>query len=57
MQNEWAKRNVKGNDENEASAVLLKSSSGFPHAKISALQRKRRRKEGFNTDIVYEYKL
>lgn len=58
IQNEWAKRNIANYDEYDAPATLLKSSSGSPHAKISALQRARRRlldgwkgslKDEFNT--------
>ncbi|MBW4886168.1 MAG: transposase [Bacillus sp. (in: Bacteria)] len=59
IQNEWAKRWAKegGFDYNEkkASAILLPSSSGHSHAKISSMQRKRRKIEGFNTDIRYEF--
>ncbi len=59
IQNEWAKRWAKegGFDYNEkkATALLLPSSSGLPHAKISSMQRKRRKTEGFNTDIRYEF--
>ncbi|MED1192625.1 T7SS effector LXG polymorphic toxin [Bacillus paralicheniformis] len=59
IQNEWAKRWAKegGFDYNEkkASAILLPSSSGLSHAKISSMQRKRRKIEGFNTDIRYEF--
>ena len=58
IQNERAKRWAKegGFDYNEkkASAILLPSSSGQSHAKISSMQRKRRKIEGFNTDIRYE---
>ncbi|MCI0766277.1 T7SS effector LXG polymorphic toxin [Bacillus sp. TL12] len=59
IQNEWAKRWAKkgGFDysEKKAQAILLPSSSGLPHAKISAMQRKRRRLEGYDTDIYYEF--
>jgi hypothetical protein len=59
IQNEWAKRWAKENgvpyNENQAPATLLESSSGNPHAKISAAQRARRRVEGFDTNIVYEF--
>lgn len=59
IQNEWAKRWAKKKglpyDENKAPAILLKSSSGNPHAKISAAQRARRRNEGYDTDIVHEF--
>lgn len=33
----------------------MPSSSGNAHAKISAMQRQRRKIEGFNTDIIYEF--
>lgn len=36
---------------------LLPSNSGMSHAKISASQRARRRKEGFNTSIEHEFKV
>ncbi|WP_299516489.1 hypothetical protein [uncultured Rummeliibacillus sp.] len=59
IQNEWAKRWAKegGFDYNEkkASAILLPSNSGQSHAIISSMQRKRRKNEGFNTDIRYEF--
>ncbi|UYO21903.1 T7SS effector LXG polymorphic toxin [Bacillus sp. 41-22] len=59
IQNEWAKRwAIKGGfdyNEKKAQAILLPSSSGLPHAKISAMQRKRRRLEGYDTDINYEF--
>ena len=38
-------------------SILLKSTSGEPHAIISALQRARRRNEGFSTDIIYEFNI
>ncbi|MGE7902721.1 hypothetical protein ACQKOI_31025 [Bacillus paramycoides] len=41
--------------EKKAQAILLPSSSGLPHAKISAMQRKRRKIEGYDTDIHYEF--
>ena len=46
IQNEWAKKSVPGYDRNAAPATLLRSSSGFPHAKISAAQRVRRAQSG-----------
>ena len=55
IQNEWAKRNVKDYDENDAPAILLESSSQKPHAKISSSQRIRRANEGYDTDIKYEF--
>nr|WP_235709029.1 hypothetical protein [Bacillus mycoides] len=42
-------------NEKKAQAILLPSSSGLPHAKISAMQRKGRRLEGYDTDINYEF--
>ena len=41
----------------QAPSILLKSTSGEPHAIISALQRARRRNEGFSTDIIYEFNI
>jgi RHS repeat-associated protein len=59
VQNEWAKRWAKKNgmdyDPNKAPGVLLESSSGSPHAKVSSLQRQRRRIEGYDTDITHEF--
>lgn len=59
IQNQWAKNWAKkgGFDYNEkkAAAILLPSSSGHPHAKISSMQRSRRRTEGYDTDIRYEF--
>jgi hypothetical protein len=59
IQNEWAKQwaQKKGlpYDENKAPAILLKSNSGSPHAKISAAQRARRRDKGYDTDIKSEF--
>ncbi|MGG0731699.1 T7SS effector LXG polymorphic toxin [Bacillus paramycoides] len=59
IQNEWAKRWAKKGEfdynEKKAQAILLPSSSGLPHAKISAMQRKRRKIEGYDTDIHYEF--
>jgi hypothetical protein len=55
IQNEWAERNVKGYDKNKVPSVLLESSSGKAHAKISAAQRARRRAEGCSDDINYEF--
>ena len=55
IQNEWAERNILGYDKGEAPSILLESSSGKPHAKISSAQRNRRRIDGYDTDIVYEF--
>ncbi|WP_210367569.1 RHS repeat-associated core domain-containing protein [Bacillus sp. REN3] len=59
IQNEWAKRWAKEGgfnyNEKKAPAVLLPSSSGQSHAIISSLQRQRRKAEGFNTDIRFEF--
>jgi hypothetical protein len=61
IQNEWARRWAKKKrllyDENKAPAMLLKSSAGSPHAKISAAQRERRRSKGFDTDIENEFNI
>ena len=53
----WAKKNGINYDRNKAAAILLPSNSGMSHAKISASQRARRRKEGFNTSIEHEFKV
>jgi hypothetical protein len=58
IQNEWAKRNVEGYNENEAPAMLLPSASGLPHALISAAQRARRATEGgYDTTIQQEFNI
>ncbi|MBD8035077.1 hypothetical protein H9632_18650 [Solibacillus sp. Sa1YVA6] len=51
----WAKRNGIKYSSSNAPSLLLKSISGESHAIISSLQRARRRAEGFNTSIVYEF--
>jgi hypothetical protein len=51
----WAKRNGIKYSSSNAPSLLLKSISGESHAIISALQRARRRTEGFNTSIKYEF--
>ena len=51
----WAKKNGINYNRNEAAAILLPSNSGMSHAKISAFQRARRRIEGFDTAIGYEF--
>ncbi|WP_438298531.1 hypothetical protein [Sporosarcina sp. FA15] len=59
IQNEWAKRWAKrgGFDysEKKAHAILLPSITGQPHAEISSMQRRRRKTDGFDTDIRYEF--
>ncbi|SFA79965.1 RHS repeat-associated core domain-containing protein [Clostridium frigidicarnis] len=60
IQNEWAeqwakKNNISGYKKRNAPGILLKSISGESHAKLSSSQRARRRKDGFNTSIVYEF--
>ncbi|MGN7760625.1 hypothetical protein [Paenibacillus sp. 22594] len=51
----WAKRNGMNYSSSNAPSLLLKSVSGESHAIISALQRARRRTEGFYTSIVHEF--
>ena len=55
IQQEWAKRNIKGYDPEKAPAILLPSSSGKAHAIISAMQRAFRKQNGFNTSIRQEF--
>jgi uncharacterized protein RhaS with RHS repeats len=55
IQDEWAKRNILGYQRNKAPAVLLKSSSGEPHAIISSSQRSRRRATGFTGSLKDEF--
>ena len=45
----------RNNNEKDAAAILLPSSSGLEHAKISAAQNARRKIEGYNTSIVHEF--
>lgn len=53
----WAKTSGNNYSSRQAPSLLLKSTSGEPHAIISALQRARRRNEGFSTDIIYEFNI
>ncbi|MGE7431609.1 MULTISPECIES: hypothetical protein [Bacillus cereus group] len=55
IQNEWAIKGGFDYNEKKAQTILLTSSFGLPHAKISGIQRKRRRLEGYDTDINYEF--
>lgn len=55
IQDEWANTNGKNYRSRQAPSILLKSTSGESQTIISALQRARRRNEGFNTDIIYEF--
>ncbi len=55
IQDQWAKLNVSGYNSKKAPAILLKSSSGMEHAKLSAMQRERRSKYGYNTTIRQEF--
>ena len=55
IQHEWAKTNIAGYSRNSAPAILLKSSSGKPHAIISAMQRARRKSAGFSGNIRDEF--
>ncbi|MED1559372.1 recombinase family protein [Bacillus paramycoides] len=61
IQDEWAKiwAKTSGNkySSRQAPSILIKSTSDEPHAIISALQRARRRNEGFSTDIIYEFNI
>jgi RHS repeat-associated protein len=57
IQNEWATRNgIAGYARNDAPAILLRSSSGEPHALISAAQRARRATLGYATSIQDEFR-
>ncbi|PHM26623.1 RHS repeat-associated core domain-containing protein [Xenorhabdus ehlersii] len=46
IQDHWAKKRIKDYKRNSAPATLLHSSSGMPHAQISAAQRTRRAESG-----------
>ena len=54
VQDEWAQANINGYRRNEAPAILLESSSGYPHAQISASQRADRAANGFNSSTLSE---
>lgn len=56
IQDAWAQKWIEGYKRNDAPAVLLQSSSGAPHAAISAAQRSRRAKPGgWNTTLLDEF--
>ncbi|EPZ5287532.1 RHS repeat-associated core domain-containing protein [Cronobacter dublinensis] len=56
IQDAWAQKWIEGYKRNDAPAVLLQSSSGAPHAAISAAQRSRRAKPGgWNTTLRDEF--
>lgn len=57
IQHEWAKINVRGYNRNSAPAILLKSSSGEPHAIISTVQRMRRKAGGFGGTLRDEFNI
>ncbi|MDP1564313.1 MAG: polymorphic toxin-type HINT domain-containing protein [Pirellulaceae bacterium] len=58
IQRAWAKRNIALYDEDAAPGLLMKSSSGEVHAKLSAAQRARRRQPGgWDTDIRSEFNI
>ncbi|OOM06312.1 RHS repeat-associated core domain-containing protein [Clostridium saccharobutylicum] len=60
IQDEWAKQWKKTTGKKysslKAPTILLRTGKGEIHSKISALQNERRSIEGFNTDIVHEFK-
>lgn len=56
IQDAWAQNWIEGYKRNDAPAVLLQSSSGAPHAAISAARRSRRAKpDGWNTTLRDEF--
>ncbi|EOV0591642.1 RHS repeat-associated core domain-containing protein, partial [Cronobacter sakazakii] len=56
IQDAWAQKWIEGYRRNDAPAVLLQSSSGAPHAAISAAQRSRRAGPGgWNTTLRDEF--
>ncbi|WP_279026616.1 RHS repeat-associated core domain-containing protein [Gibbsiella quercinecans] len=58
IQDAWAKRRVGGYQRNSAPATLLRSSSGSPHAGISAAQRTRRAMPGgWDTSLKQEFNI
>jgi RHS repeat-associated protein len=57
IQDQWAKKNaIPGYSRGAAPAILLQSSSGLPHAQISAAQRALRRGVGYGTSIQDEFR-
>ncbi|WP_370659867.1 RHS repeat-associated core domain-containing protein [Candidatus Pantoea multigeneris] len=58
IQDAWAKKRISGYQRNSAPATLLKSSSGSPHAIISAAQRARRASTGeWDTTLKQEFNI
>ncbi|WP_306475297.1 RHS repeat-associated core domain-containing protein, partial [Erwinia amylovora] len=58
IQDAWAKRRINAYQRNSAPATLLKSSSGSPHAGISAAQRARRAATGgWDTTLKQEFSI
>nr|WP_246494733.1 Rhs family protein [Brenneria izadpanahii] len=58
IQDAWAKRRIGGYQRNSAPATLLGSSSGSPHAGISAAQRTRRAMPGgWDTSLKQEFNI
>lgn len=56
IQDAWARKRIDNYQRNSAPATLLKSSSGSPHAKISAAQRVRRASPGgWDTTLKQEF--
>ncbi|MED0323536.1 RHS repeat-associated core domain-containing protein, partial [Escherichia marmotae] len=56
IQDAWAQKGINGYKRNDAPGILLESSSGAPHANISAAQRGRRSVPGgWNTTLKHEF--
>lgn len=58
IQNAWAKKKINDYNENDAYGVLLPSSSGMSHARISTSQRMRRKAQGgWDTTLKDEFNI
>ncbi|MDU8925635.1 RHS repeat-associated core domain-containing protein, partial [Pasteurellaceae bacterium LIM206] len=58
IQDAWARQHIEGYSRNQAPATLLPSTSGEPHAQISAAQRARRAQpSGWNTTLRDEFNI
>jgi RHS repeat-associated protein len=55
IQDAWAKQKIDGYQRNSAPATLLQSTSGSPHAAISAAQRTRRAAGGWDNTLKQEF--
>ncbi|PKU50035.1 RHS repeat-associated core domain-containing protein, partial [Lysinibacillus fusiformis] len=59
IQQEWVRQNLKGASKinRNSPAILVRSSSGQPHAQISRLQNLRRANSGYNNSLKSEFNI